>query len=49
MQSLTVKPLSQTSWESNVESVKRIMEQTVQIRDAFLDLNKIKEDPKLDS
>ncbi|XP_022866201.1 zinc finger MYM-type protein 1-like [Olea europaea var. sylvestris] len=35
---LTVKPLSQTRWESHVESVKPIMEQTAQIREALLDL-----------
>ncbi|XP_022843275.1 zinc finger MYM-type protein 1-like [Olea europaea var. sylvestris] len=35
---LTVTPLSQTRWESHVESVKPIMEQTAQIREALLDL-----------
>ncbi|XP_022864218.1 zinc finger MYM-type protein 1-like [Olea europaea var. sylvestris] len=33
VQGLTVKPLSQTRWESHVESVKPIMEQTAQIRE----------------
>ncbi|XP_042451602.1 uncharacterized protein LOC122036375 [Zingiber officinale] len=43
---LTVKPLSQTRWESHVESVKPIKEQTAQIRDALLDLTNNTEDPK---
>ncbi|KAL2524341.1 putative HAT dimerization domain [Abeliophyllum distichum] len=35
VEGLTVKPLSQTRWESYVESVRPIKEQTAQIRDAF--------------
>ncbi|XP_022870439.1 uncharacterized protein LOC111389726 [Olea europaea var. sylvestris] len=46
---LTVKPLSQTRWESHVESVKPIMEQTAQIREALLDLAETNEDPKIKS
>ncbi|XP_042446648.1 uncharacterized protein LOC122031623 [Zingiber officinale] len=46
---LTVKPLSQTRWESHVESVKPIKEQTAQIRDALLDLTNDTEDPKTKS
>ncbi|XP_022894067.1 zinc finger MYM-type protein 1-like [Olea europaea var. sylvestris] len=46
---LTVKPLSQTRWESHVESVKPIMEQTAQIREALLDLAETNEDPKVNS
>ncbi|XP_042460344.1 zinc finger MYM-type protein 1-like [Zingiber officinale] len=46
---LTVKSLSQTRWESHVESVKPIKEQTVQIRDALLDLTNDIEDPKTKS
>ncbi|XP_022881093.1 zinc finger MYM-type protein 1-like [Olea europaea var. sylvestris] len=46
---LTVKPLSQTRWESHVESVKPIMEQTAQIREALLDLAESNEDPKVKS
>ncbi|XP_022889276.1 52 kDa repressor of the inhibitor of the protein kinase-like [Olea europaea var. sylvestris] len=49
VQGLTVKPLSQTRWESHVESVKTIMEQTAQIRDALLDLAESNEDPKVKS
>lgn len=44
--SLTVKSLSQTHWESYVESVKAIRFQCPQIRDALLQLAKIREDPK---
>ncbi|XP_022880781.1 uncharacterized protein LOC111398060 [Olea europaea var. sylvestris] len=44
-----VKPLSQTRWESHVESVKPIMEQNAQIRDALLDLAENNEDPKVKS
>ncbi|XP_022893846.1 uncharacterized protein LOC111408305 [Olea europaea var. sylvestris] len=47
VQGLTVKLLSQTRWESHVESVKLIMEQTAQIRDALLDLAESNENPKV--
>ncbi|XP_042441417.1 zinc finger MYM-type protein 1 [Zingiber officinale] len=46
---LTVKPLSQTRWESHVESVKPIKEQTARIRNALLDLTNDTEDPKTKS
>ncbi|KAL8519110.1 hypothetical protein ACS0TY_010157 [Phlomoides rotata] len=46
---LTVKPLSQTRWESHVESVKAIKEQIVQIKDALIDLKDDTEDPKTKS
>ncbi|XP_022859067.1 zinc finger MYM-type protein 1-like, partial [Olea europaea var. sylvestris] len=46
VQGLTLKPLSQTRWESHVESIKPIKEQSVQIRDALLDSASIVEDPK---
>ncbi|KAL6567777.1 hypothetical protein OROGR_001445 [Orobanche gracilis] len=46
---LTVKPLSQTRWESHVESVKAIKEQIVQIKDALLDLTDDTEDPNTKS
>ncbi|KAL8461685.1 hypothetical protein ACS0TY_032972 [Phlomoides rotata] len=45
---LTVKPLSQTRWESHVESIKAIKEQIVQIKDALVDLTDT-EDPKTKS
>ncbi|XP_073138966.1 uncharacterized protein [Henckelia pumila] len=46
---LTVKPLSQTRWESHVESVKPIKEQISKIRDVLLDLTKETKDPKTKS
>ncbi|XP_022883759.1 uncharacterized protein LOC111400583 [Olea europaea var. sylvestris] len=39
----------QKSWESHVESVKPIKEQSIQIRNALLDLANIVEDPKTKS
>ena len=47
--SLTVKPLSQTCWESRIESVKTIKFQALEIRDALLQLAKTSEDPKTKS
>ncbi|XP_022889134.1 zinc finger MYM-type protein 1-like [Olea europaea var. sylvestris] len=49
VEGLTFKSLSQTRWESHVENVKPIKEQSVQIRDALLDLANIAEDPKTKS
>nr|XP_028952623.1 uncharacterized protein LOC103441777 [Malus domestica] len=42
----TLKPLSQTCWESHIESVKPIRESAQQIRDALIHLANTSEDPK---
>jgi hypothetical protein len=47
--SLTLKPLSQTRWESRIESLKAIKFQTPQIRDALLQLANTSEGPKTKS
>jgi hypothetical protein len=47
--SLTFKPFSQTRWESRIESLKAIKFQTLQIRDASLQLAKTSDDPKIKS
>jgi hypothetical protein len=46
---LTLKPFSQTRWESWIESLKAIKFQTPQIRDALLQLAKTSDDPKIKS
>ena len=43
---LTLKPFSQTRWESQIESLKAIKFQTPQIRDTLLQLAKTSEDPQ---
>jgi hypothetical protein len=49
MPSLTLKPLSQTRWESRIKNIKAIKYQTPQIREALLQLVKTSEDPKTKS
>ena len=49
MKGLTLKPLSQTRWESRIKSAKAIKFQALEIRDALLQLIKTSEDPKTKS
>ncbi|XP_073133860.1 uncharacterized protein [Henckelia pumila] len=49
VQGLTVKPLSQTRWESHVECVKPIKDQTSKIRDSLIDLANTSDDSKIKS
>ena len=49
MTGLTFKPLSQTHWESQIENVKAIKFQALEIRNALLQLTKTSEDPKTNS
>ena len=49
MTGLTLKSLSQTRWESRIESVKAIKFQVLEIRDVLLQLAKTSEDLKTKS
>ncbi|KAL7116728.1 hypothetical protein ACP275_03G023000 [Erythranthe tilingii] len=46
---LTLKPLSQTRWESHIESVRAIQSQPIQIRDALIELGETSLDHKIKS
>ena len=41
--------MSQTSWESRIESVKAVRFQTLQIRDTLFELAEASDDPKIKS
>ncbi|KAK2655261.1 hypothetical protein Ddye_008313 [Dipteronia dyeriana] len=49
VEDFTLKPLSETCWESRVESIKAIRYQSLQIRDALAHLVETSEDPKTNS
>ncbi|XP_021820020.1 uncharacterized protein LOC110761765 [Prunus avium] len=46
---LTLKPLSTTRWESHINSVKAIITQTDDIREALFELSRVSEDAKTKS
>ena len=46
---MTLRPLSQTRWESRIENVKAIKYQAPKIRDVLIQLAKTTEDPKTKS
>ncbi|KAL7139381.1 hypothetical protein ABFS83_09G046600 [Erythranthe nasuta] len=49
LKKLTLKPLSQTRWESHVESVRSIQSQPIEIRDSLIELGETSLDPKIKS
>jgi len=45
----TLKPMSDTRWESRVESIKLICFQLCQVHDALVEVSELKKDPKIKS